>query len=150
MSQSGFFPESQRGLRKRAFTTDIKDPFSDLHLIIANGFVSSKLYDKRDDFDFDIINFPCLDGDVPRHASYGVYISPLIRFARVCNHVADFVYQPNFSSRAIGIINFEKYSKFYRRHDDYEFISRFNFGLETLLREGNSEPEVYGDLFTNL
>ena len=43
---------------------------------------------QRDDFDFDIlvVNFPVLDGDVPRRASYGVYISQLIRFARVCNH----------------------------------------------------------------
>ena len=49
-----------------------------------------KIYDKRDDFDFDIVNFPFLDGDVPRRASYGVYISQLIRFARVCNHVTDF------------------------------------------------------------
>ena len=61
-----------------------------LHLSIANGFVSSKSYDKRDDFDFDIVNFSFLDGDVPRPASYGVYISQHIRFARVCNHVADF------------------------------------------------------------
>ena len=53
----------------------------DLHLSISNGFVSSKIYDKRDDFDFDIVNFPFLDGDVPRSTSYGVYISQLIRFA---------------------------------------------------------------------
>ena len=63
--------------------------FLDLHLSVANGFVSSKIYDKHDDFDFDIVNFPFLDGDVPRRASYGVYISQLIRFARVCNHVTD-------------------------------------------------------------
>ena len=66
-------------------------PFLDLHLSVANGFVSSKIYDKRDDFDFDIVNFPFLDGDVPRRASYDVYISQLIRFARVCNHVTDFL-----------------------------------------------------------
>ena len=48
---------------------------------ISNGFVSSKNYDKRDDFDFDIVTFPFLDGDVPRRPSYGVYISQLIRFA---------------------------------------------------------------------
>ena len=47
-------------------------------------------YDKRDDFDFDIVNFPFLDGDVPRLTSYGVYISHLIRFARVSSHVDDF------------------------------------------------------------
>ena len=49
-------------------------PFLDLHLSISNGFVSSKIYDKRDDFDFNIVNFPFLDGDIPRAPSYGVYI----------------------------------------------------------------------------
>ena len=61
----------------------------DLHLSISNGFVSSKIYDKHDDYDFDIVNFPFLNGDVPRRPSYGVYISQLIRFARVCSHVDD-------------------------------------------------------------
>ena len=49
--------------------TDIEAPFLDLHLYIANGFVSSKIYDKCDDFDFEIVNFSFLDGDVPRRAS---------------------------------------------------------------------------------
>ena len=44
----------------------------DLHRSISNGFVSSKIYDKRDDFDFDIVNFPFLDGDVPRRPSYDI------------------------------------------------------------------------------
>ena len=74
----------------KANTTDSEAPFLDLHLSIVNGFVSSKIYDKRDDVDFDIENFPFLDGDVPRRASYGVYISQLIRFARVCNHLTNF------------------------------------------------------------
>ena len=75
----------------KANTSDTETPFMDLHLSISNGFVSSKIYDKRrDDFDFDIVNFPFLDGDVPHSTSYGVYISQLSRFARVSNHVADF------------------------------------------------------------
>ena len=41
------------------------------------------LYDKRDHFEFDLVIFPFLDGDVPRHTSNGVNISQLIRFARV-------------------------------------------------------------------
>ena len=49
-----------------------------------------KIYDKRDDFDFEIVNFPFLDGDVPRSTSYGVYISQLIRSARASSYVADF------------------------------------------------------------
>ena len=53
----------------KANTSDTEAPFFDFHLSISNGFVSSKIYDKRDDFDFDIVNFPFLDGDVPRSTS---------------------------------------------------------------------------------
>ena len=44
--------------------------------------MGSKINDKRDDFDFDIVNFPFLDGDVPSTTSYSVYIFQHIRFAR--------------------------------------------------------------------
>ena len=75
----------------KANTSDTEALFLDLHLSISNSFVSSKIYDKCDDFDFDIEKFPFLDGDVvPGRPSYGVYISQLIRFARVCSHVEDF------------------------------------------------------------
>ena len=67
----------------KANTLDTEAPFLDLHLSISNGFVSSKIYDKRDDLDFDVVNFP-------RRPSYGVYISHLIRFASLCSHVEDF------------------------------------------------------------
>ena len=63
-------------------TSDTEAAFLDLHLSISYYIVSTKIYDKRDDFDFEIVNFPFLDGDVPRSTSYGVYISQLIRFAR--------------------------------------------------------------------
>ena len=43
-----------------------------------------------DDFSFPIVNYPFLDGDVPLSPSYGVFISQLVRFARVCNNVLDF------------------------------------------------------------
>ena len=65
----------------KANVSEAEASFLDLHLSISDGFVKTKIYDKRDDFDFDIVNFPFLDGDVPRSASYGVYISQLIRFA---------------------------------------------------------------------
>ena len=74
----------------KANTSETEAPFLDLHLSISNGFVSSKIYDTPDDVEFDIANFPFLDGDVSRRPSYGVYISQLIRFARVCSHVDDF------------------------------------------------------------
>ena len=49
--------------------------FLELHLSISNDIVSTKIYDKCDNFDFEIVNFPFLDGDVPRSTSYRVYIS---------------------------------------------------------------------------
>ena len=61
-----------------------------LVIIAPLSFDYPKIYDKRDNFDFDIVNFPFLDGDVPRSTSYGVYISQLIRFARVSSHVDEF------------------------------------------------------------
>ena len=91
-----------------ASTSNTKAPFLDFHLSISNGFVSSKIYDKRDDFDFDIVNFPFLDGDVPRSTSYGVYISQFIRFASAKLR--------------------KTFSKFYRRH--YELVSKFSVGLK--------------------
>ena len=53
----------------KANSSDTEAPFLDLHLTISDGFVSSKTYDEPDDFDFDIVNFPFLDGDVPRATS---------------------------------------------------------------------------------
>ena len=114
----------------------------DLHLSISNGFVSSKIYDKRDDFDFDIVNFPFLDGDVPRRPSYGVYISQLIRFARVCSHVDDFNTRNLFLTAKLLKQGYryhklrKAFSKFYHPH--YELISKFNVGLKSLLHQGLS------------
>ena len=61
-------------------SSDTEVQFLDLNLSISYGTVSTKIYNKRDDIE--IVNFPFLDGDVPRRTSYGVYISQLIRFAR--------------------------------------------------------------------
>ena len=43
----------------KANTSDTESAFLDLHLSISNDIVSTKIYDKRDDFDFEIVNFPC-------------------------------------------------------------------------------------------
>ena len=61
-----------------------------MHLSISNDIVSTKIYDKRDDFYFEIVNIQFLDGDVPRSTSYGVYISQLIPVAGASSYVTDF------------------------------------------------------------
>ena len=130
--------------------SDTEAAFLDLHLSIVDGFVSCKLYDKRNDFDFEIVNFPFLDGDVPRAASYSIYMSQLIRFARVSSHVTDF--NTRYKLLTAKILNqgyrYHKlrkaFSKFYKRHSD--LVSKFNVGLKSLLQQDLSGPEFYGDL----
>ena len=117
----------------------------DLHLSISNAFVRTKIYDKRDDFEFDIANFSFLDGDVPRSTSYGVYISQLIRFARVSSHLDDFNLTAKLLKQGNRYHKLRKaFSKFYRRH--FDIVSKYNVGLKSLLLQGLSDPEFYGDL----
>ena len=67
--------------------------YLDLTFIIdSGGKLVTRLYDKRDDFDFHIVNFPFLSSNIPSGPSYGVYISQLIRYARYCSHYDDFRY----------------------------------------------------------
>ena len=58
----------------RAKSSDTEASFRDLNLCMSNGTDSTEIYDKQDDFDFDRVNFPFLDGDVHQCTSYGVYI----------------------------------------------------------------------------
>ena len=55
-------------------SSDTEAPFLDLNLSITNGIVSSKIYDKRDNFNFKKVNFPFLDGDVLCSPSYVVQL----------------------------------------------------------------------------
>ena len=125
-----------------------------MHLSISNDIVSTKIYDKRDDFDFEIVNFPFLDGDIPRSTSYGVYISQLIRFAKASSYVTDFSIRNKLLTQKLlkqgyryHKIN-KTFSKFYRRY--YDLISKFQLGLKSLLRQRLLEPEFYGDLVYKL
>ena len=72
----------------KANSSDTETPFLDSHLSISNCFVSSK--NKHDDFNFVGVKFPFLDVEVTRLPSYGVYISQVLRFARMFSHVDDF------------------------------------------------------------
>ena len=63
------YPSELLNQLNQANSSDTEAPFLDLHLTISDGFISSKIYDKRDDSDFDIANFPFLEGDIPRAIS---------------------------------------------------------------------------------
>ena len=98
----------------------------------------------------DIVHFPFLDDDVPRLTSYGVYVSQLIRFARVSSHFDDF----NTGNKVLTAkllrhgYRYDKirktFLKCYRRY--FGLVSKYNVELKTLPLQSLSEPEIYGDL----
>ena len=117
----------------KANTSDTEPAFLDLHLSISKDIVSTKIYDKPDDFDFEIVHFPYLDGDAPRSTYYGVYISQLIRFARAASYVTDFNTRNKLLTQKLLKQGYRYYklgktfSKFFRRY--YDLIYKFQFGL---------------------
>ena len=130
--------------------SDTEASFWDFILSISDGLVKTKINHNRDDFDFDIVTYLFLDGDVPRSTSYGVYISQLIRFAPVSSHADDFNTRNKVLTAKLLRQGYRYHkirkavSKFYRRH--FDIVSKYNIGQKTLLLQGLSEPEFYGDL----
>ena len=102
----------------------------------------------RDDYNLEIVNFPFLDGDVPRSPTYGENISQLIRL-QVCSNVDDFNNRNLFLTVKLLKQGYrynkirKAFTNFYHRHS--ELIVKYNIGLKTLLQEGISEPIFYGD-----
>ena len=96
----------------------------DLNLSISNDTVSTKIYDARDGFDFDIVNSLFLDRDVPRRKSYGVYKSQFICFARASSNVSDFCCRNKALTAKLLKQGYryhklrKDFSKFYRRHSE--------------------------------
>ena len=128
--------------------------FLDLHQSISYDISSTKPYDKRDDYDFKIVNFPLVEGDVPRSTSFGLYIIQLICFARASSYITDFNTRYKLLTQRLLKQGYryrklhKAFSKFYRRY--YDLISKFQSGLKSLLRQGLSEPEFYDDLVHTL
>lgn len=138
----------------KANNSDTDTSFLDLHLSIVNNVIVTKIYDKRDDFTFDIVNYPHLDGDVPRATSYGVYISQLTRFARACSNVSDFNYRNQVITDKLLKQGFRyhklrrTFTKFYRRNEF--LLDKYNTNLKLLLNTGISKPAFYGDIVYKL
>ena len=79
---------------KKANKSDHLTDYLDLTFIIdSGGKLSTWPYDKPDDFDFHIVNFPFFSSNIPSGPSYGIYISQLIRYARCCSHYDDLRYR---------------------------------------------------------
>ena len=117
-------------------------------IYICIGY-KTKIYDKHDNFDFHIENFPFLDGDMSSFDIIWCLFSQLIRFSRVSSHVDDLNTRNKVSTAKLLKQGYryhklrKAFSKFYRRH--FDFVFKYNFRLKTFLLQGFAEPEFYGD-----
>ena len=94
------------------------------------GIVLSKAYGEWGDFNYEIIHFPLLGGDVPHSPSYGIYTLQLIRhkFARVYSNVSDFYNRNQFLTAELFKQGYrynkirKAFSKFYHRHPELNTV----------------------------
>ena len=125
---------------EKANKSDHLADYLDLTFIIdSGGKLSTRLYDKRDDFDFHIVNFPYLSSNIPSGPSYGVYISQLIRYARCCSHYDDFRYRhkclvDRLLSQGYIALRLEKsFKKFYGRYQD--LIEKYRRSVNVMVND---------------
>ena len=115
---------SQLTVEKANKSDHLADYFDVIFIIDSGSKLSTRLHDKRDDFDFYIVNFSFLSSNIPSGPSYGVYISQLIRYAQCCSHYEDFRYRHKclanqFLSQGYRALRLEKsVKKFYGRYQD--------------------------------
>lgn len=120
-------------------TTDSERSASylDIHLEIdSQGRLTTKLYDKRDDFNFPIVNFPFLCSNIPSAPAYGVYVSQLIRYSIACDKYS------NFQDRALRLTQkllrqgyvvprlLSSLKKFYGRH--HMLIDKYSISVSQM------------------
>jgi hypothetical protein len=120
--------------------TDASASYLDLHLEIDNkGWLRTTPYDKRDDFNFPIVNFPFICSNIPVAPAYGVYISQLIRYSRACVSYQDFLDRGLLLTRKLlnqGFLLIKLKSslrKFYCRHHD--LVDRYEISVSQMTRD---------------
>jgi len=123
-------------------TTESSRSASYLDLLLgydSDGKLCTKLYDKRDDFTFSIVNFPFLCSNIPSSPAYGVYMSQLIRYARASNKYDDFLLRGRLLTKKLLTQGYVKpklitvIKKFYGRHCD--LVNEYGVSVSKLILE---------------
>ena len=116
--------------------------YLDLKFEKINNTYKISLYDKRDDFSFEIVNYPWLDSNIPSSPAYGVYISRLLAFGRACDDYTDFsVRHRVLVDRLIkqGYVKSRLKSKFIQFFEKYKnLISKYDKTCDFLMEDGFS------------
>ena len=124
-------------------TTDTASSVSFLDLYLefdTSGHLHSRIYDKRDDFNFEIINFPNLSSNIPTSPAYGVYISQLIRYSRACSCYSDFLQRHRCLSSKLISQGYKKerlvlyLKKFIGRYQD--LVDKYHVSTSNMIHDG--------------
>ena len=125
---------------EKADKSDHLADYLDLTFIMdSGGKLSTRLYDKRDDFHFHIVNFPFLSSNISSGPSYGVHISKLVRYARGCSYYDDFRYHykclvDRLLSQGYITLRLEKsFKKFYGRYQD--LIEKYQRSIKVMVND---------------
>ena len=124
---------------KETTETAASSSYLDCYLYIANGKLTTRLYDKRDDFNFPIVNFPFLSSNIPSAPAYGVYVSQLIRYARTCSNYQDFMERGKVLTTKLLSQVYQKtklvatLKKFYGRHHD--LVNPYNVAVSRIVSD---------------
>jgi hypothetical protein len=97
----------------------------------TNGKITTQLYNKRDDFNFSIVNFPYLCSNIPASPAYSVYISQLIRYARACSTYDQFLVRGSLMTNKL-MFQLSRlqaaFRKFYGRYNDLIYPCNLSLG----------------------
>ena len=133
---------------KETTETASSSSYLDCYLYINNGKYATRLYDKRDDFNFPIVNFQFLSSNIPSAPVYGVYVSQLIRYARACSNYQDFMDRGKVLTTKLLSQGYQDtklvatLKKFYGRHHD--LVNPYNVAVSRIVSDvfATDEPLV--------
>ena len=135
-------------IAEKANKSDHLAGYLDLTFIIdSGGKLSIRLYDKRDDFDFHIVNVPFLSSNIPYGPSFNVYILQLIRYARCCSHYDDFRYRHKclmdrlLSQGYIALWLPKSFKKFYGRY--LNLIEKYQRSVKEMVNDSRNQVIVF-------
>ena len=101
-----------------------KDTFLDLDITLVENRFITKIYNKVDDFDFEVVSFPFPTSNMSDHITYNSFYSQLVRFSSVCSKFNDFDIRSRNLLESLLNRGFSKYrlknsfSKFALNHHD--------------------------------
>ena len=106
--------------------------FLDPHIVIdSEGRLRTKHYDKSDDFNFLVVNFPFICSNIPEAPAYGIYFSQLIRYSRACGSYQDFLDRGLLLNQGFLLVKLKSsLRKFYGRH--HALVSRYGISVSQM------------------